>query len=84
MNNATVTLPLDEFDYLRNQRDEYKTLKEELKRCLIMEGGSHYTYAQRNQEVIGIEMTDDLKRLVINQFIDDFNFAERVIRRFKL
>ena len=79
MNNATVTLPLDEFDYLRSQKDEYKTLKEELKRCLIMEGGSHYTYAQRNKKVIGVKMTDDLERFIINQFIEDFLFAEEVI-----
>ena len=79
MNNATVTLPLDEFDYLRSQRDEYKTLKEELKRCLIMDGGSHYTYAQRNKMVIGVKMTDDLERFIINQFIEELAFTEELL-----
>ena len=79
MNNATVTLPLDEFDYLRSQRDEYKTLKEELRRCLVMEGGSRYTYEQRNKKVIGVEMTDDLKRFIVNQFIENFAFTEELL-----
>lgn len=79
LNGATVTMSLNDLDYLRARSDELRTLQNGLKECLVMANGLNYTWATRSETVFDIEMTKELKKYIFNLFEEDFRFDDKLV-----
>lgn len=79
LNSATVTMSLNDLDYLRARSNELKTLQDGLKKCLVMANGLNYTWETRGETVMDIEMTKELKKYIVDLFEEDFRFDDKLV-----
>ena len=77
--NGHVTISLEDFRWLESCEKLVKSLKRELQKCCIMEGGERYNWRNSKTKVVDIEMTEELKKFILDEWDEEMHFSEELV-----